>query len=273
MSWNDFLLPIRPSAKTRKYQKETNFQGKYIGMIPLVWDPLAIHKKSQTFENQMEELNLDPEITQVKTRKSIFLVKSILYYLFNQAQKFYPVYKYDDHLPFTQSDLKDCFSTWLADLGYNKPQFRYFRIYKMKGFHLFAVLLENSIPKLNLKEGWKSESGLPMLHLKDGELVNSMMKVSQTHYQQKKRILESSGTYHSLWDSPLLGYVMDDDQVFPFEITYEKVIATLSNTIDLDSKNNQDLYFQVTFDQNESSKADKIFEKARKKRKLNPDLF
>lgn len=268
MSWNDFLLPTRPSMETRKYQTETGFKGKYIGIIPLFWDALAIHKKSQSFENKMEEMSLNSEITQIRTEKNIFLVQSIFYYLENQNKKFYPVYKYDDHHPFTHSNLKDCFSNWLDDLGYNDPQFRYIRIYKMKGFHLFVLLLKNPIS--NLKIGWKSQARLPLLHLKDGELVNSMMKVSQFHYEQQKK-LKNINYKNNSSDLPILGYLVEDDQTFPFDITFPKVIATLSNVIDLDSKNNQDLYFQVNINENENKSfgQETFFEQTRKKIKLN----
>ena len=259
MPWEDFLLSTRPSSKVKRYQNQEPFSGKYIGIVPILWDPLAIYKNSKSLEDKLEQLSIesDSEIKVIETNKDIFLVNSIFYFLENQKERFYPVYKYDEHLPFTHSNLKDQFAIWLKDLGYLEPHFKYFRIYKMKGFHLFVLLLDKGITKL--KKGWKGHSGLPLLRLEDNEIVNSMIKVSQSHYQQKERYKGySSSLSKNSWDNPLEGYVVDEDQVFPFKITFEKVIATLSNIIDSKPQENFDLYFQV---------------KLRKRKRNGGDLF
>jgi hypothetical protein len=259
MPWEDFLLPTEPSPKVRQFQNNQNlnghFNGKYIGIIPLVWNPLAFYKKSNgsTFlEDQLNNMDImdsdiqDKSIKVITTCKETFIVQSVFYYLLKKKEKYYPVFKYDDSLPFTINHLKDSFSTWLTEIGYVEAHFIPIRIYKMKGFHVFALILDNQIPNDKLNTDWGFYAGLPLLHLKDQEITNSMMKVSQNHYNQKETLNVSyaSSLGSGIWEESIHGYAIEEDLIFPFHINFEQIIATLSNQIDSNSNKHKNFYFK-----------------------------
>uniref|UniRef100_A0A6C0E9C2 Uncharacterized protein n=1 Tax=viral metagenome TaxID=1070528 RepID=A0A6C0E9C2_9ZZZZ len=263
MSWEDFLLPIKLSQEVRQFQnnKKLNkkFDGKYLGIIPLVWNPLAFYKKSnhQTIEEQINDININtntnntpstpstpPEsqnVKIIKTTKDMLMIESAFYYLTrntdknnNKNERYYPVLKYEDDLPFTINHLKDVFGKFLFDIGYTEPHFKPIRIYKMKGFHLFGLILDYKISNDKLNKNWNYYYSLPLIKLKDSEITNSMMKVSQNHYNYSN---------NNTWTIPIKGYVIETNTEFPFNINFEQLIATLSNQIDSNSSKYTDFYF------------------------------
>ena len=264
MPWEDILLPIKLSKEVRDFQNDpnlnNNFDGKYIGIIPLVWNPLAFYKKSNglTLDEYFNDMSLETEdhtnskdckniknnIKNITTSKDIFLVKSVFYYLLKDNQSFYPVFKYDESLPFTTNHIRDLFTKWLSDIGYFEPYFIPIRIYKMKGFHLFGLILDSPITSENLNKQWGCYSSLPMLHLKNSEITNSMMKVSQSHYSQSVNNNTFNNTFRdNTWTKAMYGCLMGEDIMFPFKVNFEQIIATLSNQIDCHSRRHSELYF------------------------------
>ena len=88
-------------------------------------------------------------------------------------ESYYPVFRFDNNLSFTMREIKNQTRTWLKNQGFTIDNFDFFRIYKMNGFHIFAVILPKKTDVTKLNKGWVSNYSLELLPLKNQEIVNS----------------------------------------------------------------------------------------------------
>jgi hypothetical protein len=276
MSWDKLII----SQKSSKMVKEKiielnsidNFEGKYIGIIPIYWDSLNIHKKNQYNQYKkdfnlktvdqcgcdLENLKIDDSITNIYTTKEKLIVMRELYYIVEQHLNYFPVVRYDNSLTFSMREIKKFIGKWLKlngfSLGTNEEQFELFRIYKMNGFHLFTVILHSKSNLINNGNCmWGSNYNMELLPLVNNEIINPFMKVSQYKY--------SVNNTSDIWNQYIEGY-FEKDKIIPFKIKWSEILATVSNIIDSDSSENIHLYFKC----NIMTTTSEIFPK---KQKLN----
>ena len=255
MSWDKLII----SQKSSKIVKEKiielnsidNFEGKYIGIIPIHWDSLSIYKSNQTYnekyqngyecERAFENLTIDDSIMNIYTTKEKLIVMRELYYIVGQNINYFPVVRYDDSLTFSMKAIKKFIVTWLKENGFslstNEEQFELFRIYKMNGFHLFTVILpsKSNLTKNDINFKWSSNYNMELLPLVNNEIINPFMKVSQYKY--------SVNNTSDIWNQYIEGY-FDKGKIIPFKIKWSEILATVSNLIDSDSSDNIHLYFK-----------------------------
>jgi hypothetical protein len=274
MSWDKLII----SQKSSKMVKEKiielnsidNFEGKYIGIIPIYWDSLNIHKKNQYTQYKkdfnlktvdqcgcdLENLKIDDSITNIYTTKEKLIVIRELYYIVEQHLNYFPVVRYANSLTFSMREIKKFIGKWLKSNGFSlgNDEFELFRIYKMNGFHLFTVILPSKSNLINNdKCEWGSNYNMELLPLVNNEIINPFMKVSQYKY--------SVNNTSDIWNQYIEGY-FEKDKIIPFKIKWSEILATVSNLIDSDSSDNIHLYFKC----NIMTTTSEIFPK---KQKLN----
>ena len=52
------------------------------------------------------------------------------------------------------------------------------------------------------------------------------------------------------WDTPMNGYLSEYNEIIPFELKWDEIIATLANLIDSDAENNLHLYYPMLIEDN-----------------------
>ncbi len=275
MTWDKLII----SQKSSKIVKEKiielnsidNFEGKYIGIIPIHWDSLNIHKQNQYDQYKqdfnlktvdqcgcdLENLKIDNSIMNIYTTKEKLVVMRELYYIVEQNFNYFPVVRYSDSLTFSMREIKKFIVQWLKSngLSLDNEELDLFRIYKMNGFHLFTVILHSKSNINNFKKDvkWVSNYNMELLPLVNNEIINPFMKVSQYKY--------SVNNTFDIWNQYLEGY-FEKGKIIPFKIKWSEVLATLSNLIDSDPSENIHLYFKC----NIMTTTSEIFPK---KQKLN----
>ena len=294
MSWEQLLI----SPKSSKLIKEdiTNlnlkdgFDGKYIGIIPIYWDSLGIHNKNNNNNNNTPnymnggdllnkklkdfDISADETIHTVYTSKSHFLVSREFYYLQNNndlMETYYPVFRFDNNLSFTMREIKNQTRKWLTKQGFGINNFEFFRIYKMNGFHLFAVILPTKQDNTKLKEQWSSNFSLELLPLKNKEIINPFMKISYNKYE-----FEKNGFIGKIWNQSIQGYYVDNMNIntdisnklniLHFKVKWSEFLATLANLIDSESNDNIHLYFKCNIYNQDQTKIN-LFEEKKEKQK------
>jgi hypothetical protein len=254
--WDDLLI----SSKSSKIVKDTlnhintsnNLNDeKYIGVIPIYWDSLGIMRKNEETRNYdrliLDKINLslNDDIQNIYTTKSKILIDRGFFYQTKiekktkKMVKSYPVYKFPNNISFTMREIGNKITEWLTIDGFCCDDIELFRIYKMAGYHIFVVLMPNKPSIKNLKNDWTSMISLELLSFVDKEIVNSIMKISQVKFNYKINNYPIS----SDWDTPMNGYLSEYNEIIPFELKWDEIIATLANLIDSDAENNLHLYF------------------------------
>ena len=254
MPWDKLII----SQKSSKMVKEKiielnsidNFEGKYIGIVPIYWDSLSIYKSNQKYNQKYKDesechsafknLKIDDSIMNIYTTKEKLIVMRELYYIVEQHLNYFPVVRYADSLTFSMKAIKKFIMTWLKEngfsLGTNEEQFELFRIYKMNGFHLFTVIIPSKSNLINNGNCvWGSNYNMELLPLVNNEIINPFMKVSQYKY--------SVNNTSDIWNQYIEGY-FEKDKIIPFKIKWSEILASLSNIIDSDSSENIHLYFK-----------------------------
>ncbi len=266
MSWEKLIISPKSSQLVKEdisnLNKNDNFDGKYIGVIPIFWDSLGIHKKNKmtdvydhNLDNEIKNLTIenDETVQNVYTSKSYFLVSREFYYLEHNndpLESYYPVFRFPNQLSFTMREIKKQIHTWLTDQGFKINDFDLFRIYKMNGFHVFTVILSKKIDTNGLKEGWSSNYSLELLPLTNNEIINPFMKISYNKY-----LLEQNNSRnYKTWNQSIQGYLIDTlknenklnnkKNIIHFKIKWSEFLATLANLIDSESNENKHLYFK-----------------------------
>ncbi len=247
--WDDLLI----SSKSSKIVKDTlnnintmyNLDNeKYIGVIPIYWDTLSITKKNEINNNYTNlildkiDISLNDDIQNIYTTKNKILIERGFFYQ-SKKDKSYPVYKFPNNLSFTMREINNKINEWLTNDGFNCEDIETFRIYKMAGFHIFAVLLSSKPNKNKLKNDWVSVFNLELLSFQDKEIVNSIMKISQSKFNNQNDFFPLSNE----WSISLNGYLEEYKESIHFELKINEIIATLANLIDSDAENNLHLYF------------------------------
>jgi hypothetical protein len=250
MSWDKLIISQKSSKLVKEqinqFNLNDNFEGKYIGIIPIYWDSLNIHNNNkQTFENLFENLTIDNSIHNIYTSKDKIIILRELYYLMDKNINYYQVIRYSDNLTFSIRELKKFIGSWLKLNGFtvlDNDEFELFRIYKMNGFHLFCVILPSksnitNIHKINTtcEIEWKSNYNMELLPLINQEIINPFMKVSQYKYN----ITNTT----DIWNQYMEGY-FDKNKIIPFKIKWAEILATMSNLIDSNPNENIHLYFK-----------------------------
>jgi hypothetical protein len=235
-NWEKLIISQKSSKSVKEklveLNKTTNFEGKYIGVLPIYWGTLDIFNKNNKNNNNNNNNNIkkneSTKIQIINTTKDKLLVNREFYYLKNNDNHF-PVFNYSDHLVFSLREIKKQISSYLIKEGFNANEFDLFRIYKMNGFHLFAVILPTSNSMNNLQNNWVCDKGIELLHIVNQEIVNPFMKVSQNQ----------SNNHWSLQMSGLF-----EKEIIPYYIKWNEIIATLANIIDSEPDDNINYYFQ-----------------------------
>lgn len=255
-SWDDLLISSKSSKNVKDTLNHINnvnklIDEKYIGVIPIYWDALGIMRKNEQQRNydilnlKKIDLSLNDDILNIYTMKTKILIDRCFFYQekidkkTNKKCKSYPVYKYPNNIPFSIREITNKITEWLSFDGFCCKDIEIFRIYKMAGFHIFTVLLPIKPIKIQLTNDWSSMHGLELLSFEDKEVVNSIMKISQAKFNSKINNYYIS----SDWITSLNGYLSDYDEIIPFELKWDEIIATLANFIDSDAENNLHLYF------------------------------
>ncbi len=259
ITWDDLLISSKSSKSVKETLNNLNKSNqlndeKYIGVIPIYWNSLGIMRKNEETRNY-QNLNLDKinislndDIQNIYTTKSKILIDRNFFYQTkinektNQTVNSYPVYRFPNNLSFTMREIGNKITEWLTKDGFCCDDMELFRIYKMAGFHVFVVLLANKSIKhiqYNLKNNWVSMYNLELLSFNDKEVVNSLMKISQSKFNSKLNNYYIS----SDWITSTNGYLSEYNEIIPFELKWEEIIATLANLIDSDAENNLHLYF------------------------------
>jgi hypothetical protein len=267
MNWEQLIISQK-SSKSVKQVIDTTDGCKYIGVIPIYWN-LNLNTKTKnnnSNSNNQDEKDMDIDmdvdmdidvddnsIMVINTSKSKTLISREFYYLEKDSVNYYPVYKFLNDKPFTLREIKHKMYQWLSDDGFdfkenevNEDDIEIFRIYKMMGFHLFVCLFNKKIVNNhnnhnnpnNPNNVWKSDKGVELLNLENGEITNSFMKIINSKFQQKSNNL----VINSIWNMSLNGYSRCEN-IIPYSIKWDEIIATLANLIDKDAKENRHLYF------------------------------
>jgi hypothetical protein len=251
--WDDIIISSKPSKIVKDTLNHINNLNKlndekYIGVIPIYWDSLGIMRKNEETRNYdnltLDEINLslNDDIQNIYTTKSKILIDRGFFYREHLDKntgkkiKSYPVYKFPNTLPFTMREIGNKINEWLTHDGFCCNDMEIFRIYKMAGYHIFTVLLP---AKPNLTNDWQSMFSLELLSFDDKEVVNSIMKISQSKFNS----ILNNYTISSDWTTLIIGYLVEYDEIIPFELKWDEIIATLANLIDSDAENNLHLYF------------------------------
>jgi hypothetical protein len=287
MGWEKLIISPKSSKIIKEYitnlNKVDGFDGKYIGIIPIYWDSLGIHNKNNymkegdLLDKKLNDLNISSSeiIHNVYTTKSHFLVSREFYYLQNMndlMESYYPVFRFNNSLNFTMREIKNQTREWLKDQGFNIfSDFEFFRIYKMNGFHLFAVILPKKQDTTKLKENWQSNFSLELLPLKNQEIINPFMKISYSKYE-----FEKNGFIGKIWNQSIQGYYVNSINrnidlsnklnILHFKVKWSEFLATLANLIDSESNDNIHLYFKCNiYDQTQIN--NNLFDKLIKEKK------
>jgi hypothetical protein len=206
----------------------------------------------------INEVQLDEIVKNIYTDKNHLLLEREFYYITKKDNKhshsdeaFYPVYKFPNNIPFTLRNIQDYAIKQLELEGIKINNSDIFRIYKMTGFHLFVILSSNKIkmnldkdylvPNINIINSfgnveWKNNTCIELLSINDKEIINSFMKISNDKF--------INNSYGLNWLQKLNGYNSEDDSIFPFQINWSEIIATLANFIDNEPRDNLHLYFK-----------------------------
>ncbi len=262
-NWEELIINNSPSEFIKNKINQSK-AGKYIGILPVYWNTLGIYKKNKRakrydydLENDFNNLSVNDdnqEIEIINTSKNSLIVEREFYYQQNNKDIYFPVYQFPNDITFTIREIKNKIKEWLSVDGFNnleQDDFDIFRIYKMTGFHLFVVLLnykqeqifiETKIKSLNPKSKWVAASGIELLNLTDKEIINPFMKVSQYKHSLKTTFpYELNNSSNDIWRKPIK--CMIDNDIIPYTIKWEEVIATLSNVIDSNPQEHMHLYF------------------------------
>ncbi len=265
MSWEKLIISPKSSQQVKEdisnLNKYDNFDGKYIGVIPIFWDSLGIHNKNNmmgkhnhNLDQQMQNLRIenDETVPNVYTSRSYFLVSREFYYLENNndpLESYYPVFRFPNQLNFTMREIKNQIYICLNNQGFKINDFDLFRIYKMNGFHLFAIILPKKIDVDGLKEGWSSNYSLELLPLTNKEIINPFMKISYNKFLLE----QNNNKSYKTWNQSIQGYLIDSKKdnklnnktnIIHFKIKWSEFLATLANLIDSESDENKHLYFK-----------------------------
>jgi hypothetical protein len=259
MNWESIIISSKPSKVVKDTLSLNKSECKHIGIIPIHWDTLNIHKKNNEYYknkkyfkeyNQENETNKDNEIEIINTTKNKLLITRNFYYKKNKENKktkenkdkdIFPIYKFPEDLPFSLREIKNKIGEWLCQEGFSnldkdkdkdENSFEIYRIYKMTGFHLFLVLLNKKQIFDDNDNNWYIDSGIEILNIEDKEIVNPFMKISQSKFNTKK-IYDSN----YIWNRKIIG------DIIPYEIKWEEIIATFANLIDTNANKNLNLYF------------------------------
>lgn len=308
MNWENLILKTNPSLEVKNIINNINnindkskFNGKYIGIIPLYWNGLGIYQQNkknkiqieldnqnQTLQNiqniqnisdNINELQLDEIVKNIYTDKKNLLLEREFYYITkkniktpnndNNEEAFYPVYKFPNNIPFTLRNIQEYAIKQLELEGIRINNSDIFRIYKMSGFHLFVILSSNRIKmNLNLEHivpniEWKNNNGIELLSINDKEIINSFMKISNDKF--------INNSYGKNWLQKLNGYNYDTDCIFPFQINWVEIIATLANFIDNEPRDNLHLYFKPHIIQDKNNMIDIFNDLHKKKLKISEE--
>jgi len=291
MNWEKLIISPKSSKLVKEklsilnnininINKTEKSEVKYIGVIPIYWDTLGIYyknKKEQQERTQIEEdfqkmdlgddndngIDINTNIKNIYTKKSQILVQREFYYLeSNSVESYYPVFKFLNDLSFTLREIKNQIRIWLLEQGFSidiNCNFDIFRIYKMNGFHIFSVILPNKTDIKNLKGSWKSNHSLELLPLINNEIINPFMKISQLKHYNNSNI--NYGPISNIWLKTLQGYLLNESEcennnIIPYKIRYNEMLATLANLIDLECNENLHLYFIPRIQEIEKLKID-----------------
>jgi hypothetical protein len=281
LEWDDLLISSKSSIIVKDTLNNINSANnlndeKYIGVIPIYWNSLGIMRKNEEKKNYDNidlskiDLSLNDDIENIYTTKSkIFIDRGFFYQEKSETQnatklKTYPVYKFPNNISFSIREITNKINEWLTNDGFNCSEIEIFRIYKMSGFHVFTVLLTHKQNQNDLKNDWKPMMGLELLSFHDKEIVNSIMKISQSKFN-------SQINYHTIssdWTTEMDGFLEEYSKIIPFKLKLTEIIATLANLIDSNAENNLHLYFIPNI-LNDSSI--NLFSNQNKKQKLNHD--
>jgi hypothetical protein len=245
--WDDLLISSKASQNVKDKLNNINSlhnqkDEKYIGIIPIYWDSLNIMKKNQSLKNydliELDKVNIsfDDDIQNIYITKTKLLIERGFC---KQNINHYPVYKFPNNISFTMREITNKIKDWLSEDGFMCDEIDAFRIYKMAGFHVFAVILHTKPIKTKLKNDWEIMYGLELLSVEDKEIVNPIMKISQDKFQYQL----NNYTISSDWTSSMVGYLKEYNEIIPYELKWDEVIATLANLIDSNADNNLHLYF------------------------------
>jgi hypothetical protein len=281
--WDDLLISSKSSIIVKDTLNNINSannlnEEKYIGVIPIYWNSLGIMRKNEEKKNYDNlylskiDLSLYDDIENIYTTKSkIFIDRGFFYQEKSETQnatklktKTYPVYKFPNNISFSIREITNKINEWLTNDGFNCKEIEIFRIYKMSGFHVFTVLLTHKQNQNGLKNDWKQMIGLELLSFHDKEIVNSIMKISQSKFN-------SQINYHTMssdWTTDMDGFLEEYSKIIPFKLKWTEIIATLANLIDSNAENNLHLYFIPNI-LNDSSV--NLFLNQNKKQKLKHD--
>ncbi len=250
--WDDLLISSKSSKSVKDTLNSINLNDeKYIGVIPIYWNSLGIMRKNEEKRNYDNldlskiDLSLNDDIENIYTTKSkIFIDRGFFYQEKTDSsnktnQKSYPVYKFPNNISFSIREITTKINEWLSNDGFNCNDIEIFRIYKMAGFHVFTVLLTHKPRQNELKNDWKPMFGLELLSFQDKEIVNSIMKISQSKFNSQVNNHHIS----SDWTTEMDGYLTEYSKIIPFKVKWTEIIATLANLIDSDAENNLHLYF------------------------------
>jgi hypothetical protein len=257
MNWEQLIISQK-SSKLVKSAIDVSDGCKYIGIIPIYWNIMTnmnnnMNTNTNTNTNtESDDMDVDENIKVINTSKSKMIISREFYYLEKEGLKYYPVYRFLNDKPFTLREIKHKMCQWLSYDGFdfkenegNEPDIEIFRIYKMMGFHLFVCLFNKKIKYTNSNIDcggiWKSNKGMEILNLENGEITNSFMKISNSKFQKKL----NNWAIDCIWNMTLNGYSRYNgyEKIIPYSIKWDEIIATLANLIDRDAKENIHLYF------------------------------
>lgn len=282
-TWDDLLISSKSSKNVKDTLTNINHKHnlndeKYIGVIPIYWDSLGIMRKNEEKRNYdnltLDKINLslNDDIQHIYTTKSKILIDRGFFYQEKKNNKnkdiikSYPVYKFPNNLSFTMREITNKINEFLTHDGFCCNDMEIFRIYKMSGYHIFTVLLPTKPIQNQLKNDWISTFSLELLSFEDKEIVNSIMKISQSKFNS----LINNHHISSDWTTLMNGYLHEYNQIIPFELKYDEIIATLANLIDSDAENNLHLYFIPNI---LSENSLNLFFTQNKKQKLKHDIL
>lgn len=267
MSWENLILSNNSSIIVKesinKINKDTEFNGKYIGIIPLYWNEFEIYQQNQLriekYKNKlmtnellndtenplinMNNLEIDEIVKKIYTNKTKLILNREFYYLSDKDNlPFYPVYQFPDNIQFTLRNIQQYIIKKLSLEECLQNTYDIFRIYKMSGFHLFVLLTSEKIKfKLNYFNNleWKINKGLELLSINDNEIINSFMKISNDKFIHN--------LYDTNWLQKMNGILVSNDKniIIPYEVNWYQIISTLANFIDNESNDNLHLYFKA----------------------------
>jgi hypothetical protein len=312
-NWDKLIISNKSSNyvkdKINQLNSIDNFNGKYIGVLPIYWNTLDIYHKNKEKEKEINlrlDIDIDNDddddmddnklvnninnlsisedkIQTITTSKDYLIVDREFYYKKDNGNNYFPIYKFPNELTFSLREIKNKIKEWLLTEDFNNlelDQFEIYRIYKMTGFHLFVVLLNNKqeqiftqskIKNLNINSNWFVNCGIELLNLVDKEIINPFMKISQYKYNLRSIFPYDFDNNNDVWKL-LLNGLLNNKEIIPYQIKWEEVIATFCNLIDSDASQNLHLYFianVIKNDKNDKNDINYNISPKMKKQKMN----